>query len=316
MRRLFIIVIGMLLFSSCALFTPGIPQLMTFMPRETEVPGWELVKKPEQYREGDIKRYNKTYPAKGVREMAYGLYSSISGKNSRVTVEILKFKDPIGAFGVFSSRKGFTNEPQNNTESKKYSDTYYFSTEKGISSREGEYCVLISLNTQGEEETKEESKKELDGFWRIIMGNLKQYSSKKKLPPFLTLFSANYSRENLLFYPEGIESLPRIKNIFLRKRLLFDAERYIFFTKRSSSYKAGKEYGSILQSKKGGTAKFVVVTSDSRNVAFKTIKKNDEDKFVFISYYKEWIFGVIDADTIQDGNRIIKKLNRELVDYR
>ena len=92
--------------------------------------------------------------------------------------------------------------------------------------------------------------------------------------------------------------------------IFFGKLKYIFFSKKSSPFEAIKKYNKLLNSERN---RYIISEFAKIKSAF---KKNNDGEYVFISLYKDLIFGVLDADNLNNGRKIILKLYADLENNR
>ena len=224
-------------------------------------------------------------------------YNSISDSASFLEVELIKFPSAFHSFGLFSFERGFGDEVKDAT------DEYYF-LDTGMFIWKGEYYVKIHRELRGGAQ-----RKDFEIFGGITGANLEPVTSKVKLPDYVYTFSENFSTRDLVFYINGHRLLPGSSQVFVRKKMVFDSMRYLFFMKLDGTFKAGNRYMLMLNS---GDPKFILTQSENIQMGF---KKGDGDRYVFISQFKEYIFGVLNAEDVGNGTRIITKLYKDLAGF-
>ena len=108
------------------------------------------------------------------------------------------------------------------------------------------------------------------------------------------LTQSKSGRSGLVYKKQGDDDIPALKNIFIKK-IVFQKPENIFFAKRDSAYVANNEFSGLLK------AQFVLTGANFTRTAFKKI---NDSGFIFISIYKEWIYGVLVAENLSEGEKI------------
>lgn len=288
-----------LFYFSCNLIMIPSENRIKLMPRETDVPGWRLKAPPQEFTSAKIHEYLKErtdlYQKYGFQKLYTALYNFINDSNRVNRVEIYKMNSSLNAFGIMSIERGFNYKDSpilNNS----------FITDNSISFSKGKYYIKIITSNYYENAIKY-----ITTFAEIVSDNLK--NGDRRLPNYITLFADNNYDFNVVYYIDGIKELLELKNLFLREKIISKEKRIIFFTKRDSYYTSMKEFSNLL---KNNDDPFILSNAGELQVAFKKRKNN---KLIFTSVYKEWIFGIIKTKSLLEGKTMINQLHKELVDY-
>ncbi|MFC1669437.1 DUF6599 family protein [Spirochaetota bacterium] len=291
MKNISYTIVMVLLLSSCFIFTREDVQLEVFLPRETDVPGWKIKFSKVRKGTGKLKR-------SGMRDIVKREYTPLSEKKNRLRVEVMRFENPFRALLMYFSDKGSFDRIVEVQENCHW-------TKRGLYCIRGEYYIKVKSKN-----TVEIVKEDVNFFMNFITGNLNGYVSKNDYPLYIKTFSENKKKGNLIFYREGIEKIPNIRGIFVREKKILGKTKHIFFSKKSSSFEAIKKYNAQINSER---KQYVISEFSQRKWAY---KKNNDNNFVFISLYKDLIFGVLNADNLNNGRKIILKLYGDLENKR
>ena len=190
--------------------------MLHFLPRETDVPGWEIIsdkirKKPVQINSADYNKY-------GLRYLIQAEFRSFSDKDKIIEIKINKLNSQYNAFCMFSIERGFDNIIRNVKEN-------YYSSDYGVYGIRGEYYIQVLSASN----VNDELLKELDHFFNVVVSNIKEYYIEKSLPSYLLFFSNTPSTIDTVVYKNGHESIPYKKNIIVKRIILFEKQRLIFF---------------------------------------------------------------------------------------
>jgi len=294
MRNIFLISV-LSLFVSCSGFQVYDKYIAQFIPRETDVPGWELLNEPVSFREDYLRKNHNREFNHGAYLMASALYRSLSQPKVEFRVEIFKFTKPLDAFGNFSIERSGHAFLRNLKAD-------YYTTDNGLFSRFGEYYIRILHDN-----IDDKQKQGMDTFLRVIQDNMEKFVSKDSIPEYLTLFSDNYSRDGLIYYRNGLEVIPGLTELYVRKVTFHEESRNVFFRYNDSAESAENLFEKVIKSQKQS---FISGISGSLKIAF---NKRPDGRIIFITWHKKWIFGILDAENpVSGGNSIIKLRNKLL----
>lgn len=294
-------IIPVLLFAlnSCAIFQIHSDKTEDLLPRETEIPGWQIEISPKNYSVKVLQEYvknpeeNRLLNLYSIEELSVARYKNISTPSKQITIEIFKMNSAINAFGILSIEK---NEAH---KERKMCDDSYMNNEVTLA-RKGNHYIKIKCTEYPESPADQEL------FCKLICDKIKNISDA--LPAYLSLFEKKDGRSHLRYLIEGHPKVPELQNIFLRKIELTGKTRTIFFAKRDTSYLTLGELSNLLKNKE---KQFIMSGAGDLQIAFYKIK---DKEFIFVSVFKEWIIGIFDAESISEGERIISILHNELKD--
>jgi hypothetical protein len=281
------------LFDSCSLI-PRASTIADILPRETDVPGWAIAR---HYRTGSLSKIgqiNALYTEYDPLELIVAEYGRLSDIKKTVRIEIIRFRSALDAFGVYSRERGL-----NGTSHASGDDTW--TTERNLFFRQGRFYIRITGENLDAQETGA-----IEQFQGVVRKNLTKRAGEDVLPDSLYLFSDDRSTGDIVFYKKGIDTIPGLKNIYVMRRTLGGKKFGIVYAKLPTAFDAEQEFHQIL---KTGGGVFILSKIGSLQPAIRIIS---DTEYLFISYYKQWIFGVLNADTMNEGNRIIVYLFSEI----
>jgi hypothetical protein len=286
---LFMVLMGF----SCSSF-PKPESVIEILPRETDLPGWVVSKQAVVYEGKDIRLVCPEYARYDPLIMARAEYHYLSDINKTVRVEVLGFGSSLDSFGLYSLERGW------NIANRFLGDDDYIN-EKGRFSRLGNFYIKIAGETLGERREGT-----LDQFHAAVFRNLKRHVNDDSFPSEIFLLSDDRSTRETVFYKKGLPAIPASENLYVTRRNMFEKKYKIFYMKRSSVYDSEHEFHGILQS---GGGSFMLSKTGNLETALLIMS---EKEYLFISYYKHWIFGVLDAENMIVGNTIITVLFDEI----
>lgn len=280
-------------FPSCGIF-PRIATMSDSMPRETDVPGWAVER---QYRTGSaakIGQFSALYGEHKPAELAITEYARLSDKTMTVRVEMLRLGSALDAFGFFSRERGLGGAVRFIDD-----NTYY--SERGLFSRIGNYYLKISYENLGDREGNA-----AEQFLGVVRENLKIMAGGEDLPEHMLLFANKRSTREIIYYKGDVDGIPGLKGAVVARRPLGAKKYDLVYAMAPSAYDAEQQYLDIL--KRGGSA-YVLTRIGKLQPAIRIVS---DSEFVFICQYKQWIFGVLNADTMKEGNLIIGYMLTEI----
>jgi hypothetical protein len=281
------------LLNSCS-FLPRVPTIVDILPRETDVPGWDIA---QQYRTSSVKKIgelNAIYAEYDPAELIAAEYTRISDATKTVRLEIIRFRTALDSFGMYSRDRGLDGPGRaEGDEAGRSEGSVFF--------RQGKYYVRI----QGERLDAQESGA-IEQFRGVVSQNLKIKGRDEALPDALFLFSPDRSTRDIVYYKKGIDAVPGLMNLSVMRRALAGKKVDVLYTKMATILDAEQQFHAIL--KTGGDA-FILSKIGSLETAIRIIS---DTEYLIVSHYKQWIFGVRNADTMNEGNRIIIYLFGEI----
>jgi hypothetical protein len=297
MKKFFVLSILFLILSlalsSCSLF-PRTPTISDVMPRETDVPGWSVER---QYRTRSSRKMSQFSPLYGEHdpaELAITEYAHVSDKSKTVRVEMIRLGSSLDSFGFFSRERGLGRAFQ-------IIDDNTYATPGCLYARIGMYYIKISYENLGDQD-----RSIIDQFLGVVRENLKSLAGDNSLPDQLFLFSKNHSTRDIVYYKRKMDAVPGLKNATVVRRVLAGKKYDLVCAVYSTAFDAEQEYLGIL---KAGGGDYVLTKVGKLQPAIRIIS---DTEYLFICQYKQWIFGVLDADTMNEGNMIIGYLLTEI----
>ncbi|OHD70159.1 MAG: hypothetical protein A2W19_05055 [Spirochaetes bacterium RBG_16_49_21] len=285
--------LALLLSLSCGIL-PRRAALVDLLPRDTDMPGWLSSNQTSVHGNKEIEKTDRVYSLYDPDVLATAEYRSLSDSGKTVRVELLKFGSSLDSFGLYSLERGWN-------DSNRYSGDDDYATVKGFYFRRGRYYVKITGENLGGE-----SASILDQFRAVVLQNLKGRTGEDSLPEEMFLFSEGRSTRDIVYYKKGIPGMPGVKNIHVMRRAIQGKKYNLFFKKLSSTYDAEIEFQNILKS---GAGSFILSKIGNLQSAIRII---NEKEYLYVSYHKHWIFGVLDAENMKDGETCILILWNEI----
>ncbi len=280
---------------SCSLF-PKTSTISDVMPRETDVPGWVVER---QYRTSSSWRMAQIGPLYSEHDpsgLAITEYAHLSDKSKTVRVELIRLGSSLDSFGFFSRERGFDG-------SYRFIDDNTYASAKCLYARIGRYYIKISFENLGDQEANIPEQ-----FLAVVRENLKKLAGDDLLPDQLFLFSKKSSTRDIVYYKRKMDAIPGLSNAVVVRNTLTGKKHDLVYATCSSSYNAEQEYMDIL---KAGGNNYIMTRIGKLQPAIRIIS---ETEYLFICQYKQWIFGVLDADTMDEGNLILGYLLTEIKD--
>ncbi len=281
-----------MILASCAIFQGGAPTLADRLPRDTDVPGWTQADRGVFSGPESLSFISGNYLVYGVSEVAFSRYLSVSSSDIILDVIIARTDSILNSFGLFSLERGFITARTMKEDS--------YSNDSGLFFRIGQYYVKV-LTANVEDVRKDDLKM----FRDVIEPRLKTDAAKGGLPVWLNTLSQSKSTD-IVFYRNGSPLMPELKDLFVRKKIIEDRDVYLFFHKESSPQGAA---GLLLSAMKNSSPGFTLSKSGPLKYAY---KENPEGGYFFITCRDEWIYGVMNAESVSMGGRIMVTLHSEL----
>ncbi|MBN2160844.1 MAG: hypothetical protein JW807_15755 [Spirochaetes bacterium] len=293
MKNVFYLIPIILIYNSCLLL-PRNATTADFLPRETDVPGWVITGRARIEGEKKTVQISPLYGEYDPAEMSAAEYEYLSDRSKMVRVELIKLRSTLDAFGLYSRMRGLE------VAALSPEDTAC-SLSNGIFSRTGKYCFRVSGSGLGDQDA---GVPEL--FRGVVMQNLKAHAGGEPLPDHLFLFSEKRSTAGIVYYKKGVDTLPGLNGLSIIRRLLGGKQYDIAYARFNTALDAEQEFQKLL--KAGGDA-FILSRIGNLQPAIRIVGAGEH---IFISHHKQWIFGVMNADTMGEGNRIFIYLYGEI----
>ena len=266
------------------------------LPRETEIPGWVISESQSDFTAETVAEYIKNpeeirlLSLYGFNKLSVSKYKTLSSPEKEIAIEIYRMDSSINSFGILGMMR-----PENaaDTESStgystsdgcRISYIHPYSTPEGIFFTKGAYYIKILYTMKGI------SINDLNMFSKIICENIKE---DNPLPGYLSLFA---DKDGTVIYNiEGLQKFPGVKKIFVKKVRLFEKTGTVFFARRNSPDISAGEFSNLLKNRQ-----FTLSSAGDSRTAFTKIS---DEEYIFVSVFREWIFGTVDAESISYGEK-------------
>jgi hypothetical protein len=274
------------LFMSCT-FLPKPGTMADYLPRDTDVPGWVLAQK---YALNSEKKIGQAIPSSSEYdpvEMAGAEYNYLSDNSRTISVRVIKFRSLIDAFGLYSRERGFDRDAQ-------FSGDETYSSDRGLYSYQGKFYVSVSGGPEGERDPAV-----FQQFLGVVRQNLKNQAGTDRLPDYILSLSERGSSRDIVYYKDGLETLPGSRELFVTRRSISGKSYDLVYSRLPNAFDAEQTFHKIL---KAGSGSFMLTKIGSLQPAIKAVSSAE---YLFIAYYKHWIFGVLNAENMKEVNKII-----------
>ncbi len=284
---------------SCNTFIMPAVDYIDKMPRETDVPGWTIYEQLQEMKSNEIDVYIKQLPSyyqvHEIKRILRGGYQWINDDTIRLTMEVFLTGSPLESFGLFSRDRNKLGEIMVLDHDRFISGGTYHE-------RSGRYYMVITTSRPYDS---------FDEHAAVLSGALKRKIEETgTLPGYVSLFSEDKEGKgtfNLTYFKEGMVELPGINRVFVRQEK--DLSKKKIFSKRDTSHQAVKDFSSLLNIEGNP---YVLTGAADMQTAF---RKTDDNMYSYIGQYREWIFGVLQVESLVDARREAQLLGSELKDY-
>ncbi|MDY6934259.1 MAG: DUF6599 family protein [Spirochaetota bacterium] len=295
-----LILFSIISFLSCRNIIHSVNNIQ-LLPRESDVPGWRLNSAPKEYTVDNVHRYlhnkGRIFKKYGFRSVSVAKYHSINDQSRLTTVEIYKMDSTLNAFGIMGIERGF-----NHIEDSVFENSY--TKGAGFYFRKGIYYIRIEASKTTDSFTIQ---RDNIIFAQVVHENIK--NPNEPLQDYVALFGDNKRVSDVVYYIDGHPQLPEIDNLFVRGKRISGRIKHIIYSKRDSCYESLKYISSLVQEME---PPFVLSNAEEFQIAF---NRSENNNYIFIAVYKEWIFGIINADTKFEGKKIVHRLYTELIEF-
>lgn len=291
-HSILLIPVILLLTVSCSLFQSDIDSVSDMLPRDTDLPGWERISPPAEYRGRRIKRYKEEYYNTGIERLSTCIYELPDSGTQPVTVEVARYDSVLNSYGFFSRIAG-NREFSSGTESEYYDENY------AIALR-GEYTVYVFTGSK-----KEGTGSILKNFIKSSLKYIEVSYSREKLTDRINILKFR-NRYGIIYSVNPVEQQEGIDRIFITTWRSGETPVKVFTSERDSFADAYRIFRERL--KKG----YIVAESGGVHTAF---KKESDGTFTFISVYGKWIYGCWSSPDIETGKKIIDELKMRLIPF-
>ncbi len=292
MRRKFTIYLLYIIFmaaASCTLFQGETDTVIDLLPRDSDVPGWVRMDSPVFYKTQDIKKYNRKYNGFGIEKIASALYQSIDDPAVVIKLEVLKFSSVVNSYGFFSIKRG-----PGVFEAGEINE--YYSNAISII-QTGEYAVYSETG-----KTDLLLKKDLKTFVNIPLLYIGQNYKSDKLPESLNVLKG-IDGYGVLYSRKPYHKFPYVNGVFFTQWSWDKDLVDVFISEKKSFYDAYEIY------KKSADSNFIMISSDNIYTAF---KKDQDEKYSFISVSDNWIFGCWSVSDFNEGKKVLDEISSRI----
>jgi hypothetical protein len=287
---------------SCVLVQDWQMEPAQLLPRETEVPGWRLHTPPGVVRGSAMALFLKEkmplFQSYGLRDIVLAEYERLDDTNRRIMIEIYRMRSPLDAFGIFGRTRGFADSKN---LSAPWPDAYCA----------GGSCCLFREQWYirlGVSHSDRDIYNQLSPFIESIEGSIPPAGDP--LPSYAYCFGKHGEREGLAYVAKGDPAHPLRAGFFMRKKGLVSSAKVIIYTKRRSEADAMREFSALVC---GGEGSFAMLRSGEYQSA---VRGPGERGYELIAIYRDWLFGVMDAAAIGEGEAVLRELYKELKEFR
>ncbi len=291
MKRLHLALIVFLVSGPYCGILPGVVYLPDILPRETDVPGWT----PGELRRARGEELQRIASGLGEYEpldMVTKDYRRVSGGDGDIRVELFRFRRPLDSFGAF----GIEGGPADVTHA---SGGALFRSGGSLHARWGPLYIRIRSSGSGE--------KALDRFASVVLEKTRRAFPEDGLPDFLVAMGRG-AQGGVLYRRKGLDAVPGVKEVFLLQREINGKPLDLFFSRGASVEDARRSFADLLgradhgwHLSRAGTIQPAVRILPGRGMAF-------------LHHHKEWLYGVLNADTLDEGSGMILDLHREIME--
>ncbi len=290
--------------SGCAGTSEKNPQWL--LPSDTETEGWKIKSPPVHYDLTNMVLYLKQrktlYSEYGVREMVTAEYVKVDNPETVVRIELYRMDRPLHSFGIFSRER---NAPGENK--------HIYREMEGCTSGDGRVLCyrgpfFIRIEPVEKRAGPTVPDNELALFVRILKRNIPE--DVDPLPSYTRLPGQIPGAAGIVYYPLGIPQISGLKEIFVQNVSYRNGEFQVFYARRKSSPRAFREYSMLIGNDEHG---FVLDKTGAYDSAF---MKNRDGTYLFVGRCREWIFGVLKAESIPKGEKQLALFGETITGYK
>jgi len=271
---------------SCSLFQTKRIGIESYLPRETDVPGWKKIKGPI---------VNKKFPSPYAKESASITFELYSNKEISLRVRVLHTHSIVYSFMFFSQERRRASS-RNFTNTSFYSDRGYFYYN-------GRYVISITGDNR-----EDRLLGEIKQFISAQESIFRDYVNNESLSPYSRLMSDKKNDFSLLYKTDCLSITSKPFHFYSRYIFLSD-NKYDIFYRPSSKEKAKNFFNSLLKDTSRG---YTFTQGGDLQVCFRRYK----EKYLFVAQYGKWIFGVFNAESMETGKDIINLLQKKIKDFK
>ena len=289
---LYLITFVLFCFCSCTLFRAGSDSLVDYIPRDSDVPGWNRTAAPVTVNAEGVEFYNSDYAKLGIDKLVSCSYSSFDDRERIMKVEVIRFNNIPDAYSFFSEIVEFS-ETGECPEDEYYSDT-------SAVLRAGEFIVYVRTEMEHIRNAAD-----LKTFSYISRSYIGDRHSQESLPPLSNVLKRT-GAQCVLYSKKGIMPVQGISRCYYSMIIEGENRYFVFLSDR------GTYYDSMSLFQKITSKKFIIIKADDTQSAF---SRDEKRSYVFISVHDRWIFGCWDVTGISDGKRILQGVRNAIVSY-
>jgi len=282
----------MLSVSSCSIFQREPGYISDYIPRDSDVPGWNRNVTPGTVEGSDAGSYRQDYTGLGISAISWCTYSSFDDRDRTIRIEVIRFNHVIDAFSFFSEIAGFS-------ENGSCPDTEYFNENLSII-RAGEYVIYASTENLHIQNTAD-----LKNFTSISMSYLGDRYSEENLP-LLSNVLKRAGASCVLYSRRGISAVAGINRCYYSLINSENRTYFIFLSDRGTNYDAMNLFQKII------AKKYIVLKADNTQSAF---IKDETGTYTFISIFDRWIYGCWKVTDINDGKIILQNIRNAVENH-
>ncbi len=273
---------------TCLSFFEEKQETKDFLPHETELFTWKLLKITNIHKKDEILQISPDYyKYYDVIEIAKGEYQSINDSSVFLTVTIAKTITLDNAYGLFTRERI-------NFEKSYFKNNYSIYWKNKSIAFKGNVIVKVETNDADFIQTQK----------NIIETVLQKIQSTQTLPETINKISKYCSNDSIIVINEGILQIPYIKNLVACKKVIESKEIDVFYKLYPTNTEASNHFDMLLKI----DSSLMILESSKVKIAFKKFG----DSFCFIAQYNEWIFGVYNIVDYNAGKQYVNILYKEL----
>lgn len=295
MKRLIVIhVFAVLLLacSSCTIFQRGTGYISDYIPRDSDVPGWNRQSTPSTADGESIGSYRNDYTGLGIDSIAWCSFTSFEDRDRFIEVEVIRFKNITDSYSFYSDSAGFS-------ESGTCPDDEFYNDTKAVI-RAGEYIVHVKTSSQHLENSAD-----LKSFSSISRNYIGDRYSPESLPALQGVLK-RAGATCVLFSKRGIAAVPGINRCYYSMINDQNKNYFVFLSERGTYYDSLNLFQKII------SKKYIIIKADNTQSAF---IRDEKGVYTFVSIYDRWIYGCWSVSDINDGKTILQNIRNAVESY-
>jgi len=282
----------MLTVTSCTLFQRGTDYISDYIPRDSDVPGWNRDVTPATVEGPEIGSYREDYKGLGIATMAWCTYSSFENRERVMKVEVIRFNGITDAYSFFSYIAGFSETgicPENE----------YYNDNLAII-RAGEYIIYVKTEMQ-----HLENPEDLKNFSSISRSYIGDGYSDENLPPLQGVLK-RAGASCVLYSRKGLDPAAGISRCYYSMINSENKKYFVFLSDRGTYYDCMSLFQKVI------SKKYIILKADNTQSAF---IKDENGSYTFVSVYDRWIYGCWGVTDINDGKSILQNIRNAVESY-